>query len=95
MIRSRAPPSAGRQYQPHMEVARIGSAFGAAMDASRQSARLRAAEKYARRQCSLWRQAMRTERAGRSWRQRLDASVDPVFACAACLMLAWLLYRWM
>jgi hypothetical protein len=77
-----------------MEVARIGSAFGAAMDASRQSARLRAAERYVGRQCSLWRQATRKECARRSWRQRLDASVDLIFACAACVMLVWLLHRW-
>jgi hypothetical protein len=78
-----------------MEVARNGATFGSAMDASRESARLRAAEKYARRHCSQWRQAMRKECTRRSWRQRLDASIDPVFACAACLMLGWLLHRWM
>ncbi len=79
-----------------MEVARIGSAFGAAMDASRHNARLRAAEKRVARQWSLWRQAMRKADALRpSWRQRLDASIEPAFACAACVMLGWLIHKWM
>jgi hypothetical protein len=78
-----------------MQVARIGSTFGAAMDASRQNARLRAAEKRVARQWSLWRQAMRKQCVRHSWRQRLDASIDPAFACAACVMLVWLLHKWL
>ena len=77
-----------------MEIARIGSAFGAAMDASRHNARLRAAEKRFARQCSLWQRAMRKECTRTNWRARLDACIDPVIACTACLMLGWLLHKW-
>ena len=78
-----------------MEIARIGSAFGAAMDASRRNARLRAAEKRVARQCSLWHRAMNKECSRASWRARLDACIDPVFAGTACVMLGWLLHKWM
>jgi hypothetical protein len=78
-----------------MQVARIGSTFGAAMDASRHNARLRTAEKRVAHQWSLWRQAMRRQSAPRSWRQRLDASIEPALASAACVMLGWLLLKWM
>ena len=77
-----------------MEVARIGSAFGASIDASRQNARLRAAEKRVAYQWALWRRAMRKE-CRRSWGQRIDAGIDPMFACAACVMLGWLLLKWL
>ena len=78
-----------------MEIARIGSAMGAAMDASRHNALLRHAERSVAHQWSLWRRAMRKEHARRSWWQRIDASIDPAFAAAACLMLGWLLLKWM
>ena len=78
-----------------MEIARIGSAFGAAMDASRQNARLRAAERRVAHQWAVWRQAMRRQCARRSWGQRIDASIDPAFVCAACLIFGWLLHKWL
>ncbi len=78
-----------------MEIARIGSTLGAAIDASRQNARLRTVEKRIARQWALWRQAMRKECGRRSWRERIDASIEPAFACAACVMLGWLLLKWM
>jgi hypothetical protein len=78
-----------------MEIARIGSALGAAMNASRHSASLRAAEKRLARQCSLWQRAARKECARPSWRARIDANIDTVFACAACVMLGWLIHKWL
>jgi hypothetical protein len=78
-----------------MEITRIGSAFGAAMETSRRNARLRAAEKHVARACALWHQATRKACARPSWAQRIDASIDPVIACAACVMLGWLLHRWL
>lgn len=78
-----------------MQVARIGATFGAAMDASRHNALLRHAERSVAHQWSLWRRAMRKEYPRRSWWQRLDASIEPAFASAACVMLGWLLLKWM
>jgi hypothetical protein len=78
-----------------MELMRIGSAFGAAMETSRRNARLRLAEKRISRMLSMWHLAMRAECARPCWKQRLDASIDPVIACAACLMLAWLINKWL
>jgi hypothetical protein len=78
-----------------MELMRIGSAFGAAMETSWQNARLRAAEKRISRMLSKWHRAMRAECARPCWRERIDASIDPVIACAACVMLAWLVNKWM
>ncbi len=65
------------------------------MDASRHNASLRAAEKRAARQCSAWLRATRKECPRPSWQQRLDAGIDPMFACAACVMLGWLIHKWM
>jgi hypothetical protein len=78
-----------------MEIMRIGSAFGAAMETSRRNARLRAAEKRISRTLSMWHRAMRGECARPCWKQRLDASIDPVIACAACVMLGWLINKWL
>jgi hypothetical protein len=78
-----------------MELARIGSAVGAAMEASRHNARLRTAEKRVSRARALWCRAIRKECARPGWGQRIDASIDPVIAGAACAMLGWLLHKWL
>jgi hypothetical protein len=78
-----------------MEFTRIGSAFGSALETSRHNARLRAAEKRISRELSMWHRATRKEDARPCWRQRLDASIDPLIACAACVMLGWLLHKWL
>ena len=78
-----------------MQIARIGSALGAAMTASRHSADLRAAEKRVARQCSLWQRAARQACERPHWRARIDASIETVFACAACVMLGWLIHKWL
>ncbi len=74
---------------------RIGSAFGAAMETSRRNAQLRAAEKRISRMLSTWYRAMGAECSRPCWKQRLDASIDPVIACAACVMLGWLINKWL
>jgi hypothetical protein len=78
-----------------MDMTRIGSAFGAAVETSRHNARLRAAEKNVARACALWHRATRKECARPSWAQRINASIDPVIACAASAMLGWLLHKWL
>jgi hypothetical protein len=81
-----------RQYR-HMELTRIGSAFGAAMGAHRHNARMRAAEQRISRWLAQHCRASR--KAPRNWRRRIDASIDPVIAGIACAMLGWLLHRWL
>jgi hypothetical protein len=78
-----------------MELTRIGSTLGAAVAASRHNARLRAQERRVAREHSLRYRATCKECAPPSWRERIDASIEPVIACAACVMLGWLLHKWM
>src|SRR5215471_12738706 len=72
-----------------MELKRVGMAFGAAMGATREDARMRAEEKRISRQRARHCRGMLKPAMPRSWGQRLDASIDPVIACVACAMLGW------
>jgi hypothetical protein len=78
-----------------MELMRIGSAFGSTMASSWQNARLRSVEKRIARELARWHRATRGHHGHMSWKQRLDACVDPLIACAAGVMLCWLVNKWL
>ena len=78
-----------------MELTRIGTVVGTAMDANRLNAKLRAAEKREARERARLCARTRELRERPSWIHRIDASIEPAFACAAILMLTWLVHKWL
>ncbi len=78
-----------------MQLTRISTAVGTAMDANRLSAKLRAAEKREARERARRYARTREVRERPSWGHRIDASIEPAIACASIVMLTWLLHKWL
>ena len=78
-----------------MQLTRIGTTIGTAMDANRLSAKLRAAEKRESRERARRCARTRELRERPSWGHRVDASIEPAIACAAIVMMTWLLHKWL